>query len=174
MRVITHYGGEVDMAVTVSLRRVVEELEAQTDSITAYLNRETGDLYTIQEEEAGLAEDGADLENLPDWQRDEVAEIREVLESEDWLPLPTSFDIHEWAIMDEFSRSIDDPDLRGELQNAIRGAGAFRCFKDSLRRRGIHESWYSYRTAAFGQIAAEWLDGHGISYIRDEGAANAG
>lgn len=162
------------MALTVSLRRVVDELEAQTDDCTAYLNRETGDLCTIQEEEAGLVEDGAGLDELPDWQRDEVARVREVLESGDWLPLPTRFDIHEWAIMDEFARSIEDSDLRGELLNAIRGAGAFRCFKDAIHRRGIHESWYIYRTAALGQIAADWLEGHGISYTRDEGAAPAG
>ena len=162
------------MAVTVSLRRVVDELEAQTEGSTAFLNRETGDVYTLREEEAGLVEDGIDLDDLPDWQRDDVDGVREVLESEAWLPLPTSFDVHEWAIMDEFSRAIDDPDLRGELLNAIRGAGAFRCFRDALHRRGIHESWYSYRTAALGQIAADWLDGHGIAYARDEGAAPTG
>jgi hypothetical protein len=161
------------MAVTVSLRRVVDELEAQTDDCTAYLNRETGDLCTIREEEAGLVEDGADLDELPDWQRDEVARAREVLESEDWLALPTRFDIHEWAIMDEFSRSIGDADLRGELLNAIRGAGAFRCFKDAIHRHGIHESWYGYRAAALGRIAAEWLDEHGIPYACDEDAGPA-
>jgi hypothetical protein len=162
------------MAVAVSLRRVVDELEVLMDGCTAYLNRETGDLYTLQDEEAGLVEDGANLEDLPEWQRDEVPMIREVLESEDWLPLPTRFDIHEWAIMDEFARSIDDSDLRDELLDAIRGAGAFRNFKDAIHRRGIHESWHSYRTTALGQIAVDWLDEHGISYTHDEGAAPAG
>ena len=162
------------MAVTVSLRRVVDELEAQTEGSTAFLNRETGDVYTLREEEAGLVEDGIDLDDLPDWQRDDVDGVREVLESEDWLPLPTSFDVHEWAIMDEFSRAIDDPDLSDELLDAIRGAGAFRCFRDAIHRRGIHESWYSYKTAALGQIAADWLDGHGIAYTRDESAAPTG
>ncbi len=161
------------MAATVSLRSVIDELEVQTDSTIAYLNRETGDLCTIGEEEARLAEDEAELEGLPDWQRDEVNRACEVLDSEEWLPLPTSFDIHEWAIMDEFSRAIDDPDLSDELLDAIRGAGAFRCFRDTLHRRGIHESWYSYKTAALGQIAADWLDEHGISYARDVAAAPA-
>lgn len=162
------------MAVTVSLRRVVDELEALVDGSTSYLNRETGEFYALREEEAALVEDGADPEDLPEWQRDEVAMVREVLQSEDWLPLPTSFDIHEWAIMDEFARSIDDSDLRDELLDSIRGTGAFRSFKGAIHRRGIHESWYSYRTAALGQIAIDWLDEHGISYTRDEGAAPAG
>ena len=162
------------MAVAVSLRRVVDELEVLMDDCTAYLNRQTGEFYALQDDEAGLVEDGASLEDSPAWRRDEIPRIHEVLESEDWLPLPTTFDIHEWAIMDEFARSIDDSDLQGELLNAIRGAGAFRCFKDAIHRRGIHESWYRYRAAALGQIAIGWLDEHGISYTRDEDAASAG
>jgi len=70
--------------------------------------------------------------------------------------------------MDDFARSIDDPGLRAELMSAIRGAGAFRCFKDTIHRRGVHEGWYGHRTAALGRIAADWLDGHGIPYTRDE------
>jgi len=161
------------MAITVSLRSVVDELEAQMDGCTAFLNRETGDLCTIGEEEARLAEDGADLDGLPDWQRDQVSQACEVLDSEDWLPLPSSFDVHEWAIMDEFSRAIDDPDLSDELLDAIRGTGAFRCFRDALHRNGIQESWYGFKAAALAEIAADWLDGHGIPYTRDVAAAPA-
>lgn len=113
------------------------------------------------------------MDERPDL-RDEVTRVREVLESENWLPLPTRFDIHEWAIRDEFARSVDDPDLRDELLNAIRRPGALRNFKDAMHRRGIRESWYSYRTAALTQIAVDWLDEHGIPYTRDEGVAPAG
>ena len=165
--------GGVEMAVKVSLRSVADELEAQMDGCTAYLNRETGDLCTIGEEEARLAEDDADLDGLPDWQRSQVNQACEVLDSEEWLPLPTSFDVHEWAIMDELSRALDDPDLGDELLDAIRGTGAFRCFRDVLHRNGIEESWYGFKAAALAEIAADWLDGHGISYARDVAAAPA-
>ena len=93
--------------------------------------------------------------------------IREILESEDWLALPTKFDIHEWAIMDEFSCSVDDPELRNELRNAIRGAGAFRYFKDTIYRHELQESWYSYRTAVLDRIAIDWLDEHEIAHTRE-------
>jgi len=161
------------MAVTVSLRSVVDELEAQMDGGIAYLNRETGDLCSIGEEEARLAEDGADPDGLPDWQREQVDQAGEILDAEEWLPLPSSFDIHEWAIMDEFSRALDDPDLSDELLDAIRGAGAFRCFRDALHRNGIQESWYGFKAAALAEIAADWLDGQGIAYARDVAAAPA-
>lgn len=162
------------MATVVSLGKVVDELDAMADECAAYLNRQTGELYTLPDEVAGMVEDDADPEDLAEWLGDEVPKVREILESEDWLALPTRFDIHEWAIMDGFARSIDDPGLQDELLGAIRGRGAFRYFKDTVHRRGIQEDWYGFRTAALERIAADWLDGHGISYTHDEDAAPAG
>ena len=157
------------MAARVSLQRVVEELDALDEETSAYLNRETGELYALGDEEAGLVEDGVDPDELPEWLIDEVPKIREVLESTDWLALPTRFDIHEWAIMDGFARSINDADVRDELLTAIRGRGAFRWFKDAVHRHGIHQDWYDHRAAALARIAIDWLDEHGVGYAADVG-----
>lgn len=162
------------MTPVVSLQQVVEELEALTEESAAYLNRVTGELYSLRDEEAGLLEDDFDSDDVPEWLGDEMPKIREVLESEAWLPLPTRFDIHEWAIMDAFARSTDDADLRDELLTAIRGRGAFRCFKDVVHRRGIQEDWYRHKAVAIGRIAANWLDGNQVAYIDDLGATSAG
>jgi hypothetical protein len=78
------------MAAIVYLHKVVDEMEVLSDEITAYLNRRTGEVRSVQDDEAMLAEDDADLEDLPEWQRDDIPLIREVLESEDWIPLPSS------------------------------------------------------------------------------------
>ena len=155
------------MAARVSLQRVVEELDALTEETSAYLNRETGELYALGDEEAGLIEDGVDPAELPEWLADELPKIREVLESADWLALPTRFDIHEWAIMDGFACSLADPDVRDELLTALRGKGAFRWFKDAVRRHGIQQDWYDHRAAALGRIAADWLEDHGVEYAAD-------
>lgn len=48
------------MAATVSLHEVVDELEALIDESAAYLNRETGEVYSVRDEDAGLIEDGVD------------------------------------------------------------------------------------------------------------------
>lgn len=162
------------MAVVVSLRKVVDEIEALMGGWTAYLNRKTGELHTLQEDDEGLVADDADLEDLSDWQRDAIPVIREILESEDWLALPTKFDIHEWAIMDEFSCSVEDPALRNELRSAIRGAGAFRHFKATIHWYGLQETWYRYRTGVLDRIAIDWLDEQQIAYTRDESAGSAG
>jgi len=155
------------MAEVVSLRAVVEELDALSDESTAYLNRTTGELRSYRDDEVAAVEDG-ELDRVPEWLEDELPKIREVLDSETWLALPTGFDIHEWAIMDTFARSVEDPELRDELAGALRGRGAFRYFKDVLHRHGVQQSWYRYRAAALTRIAAQWLDGHGVSYGRDD------
>ncbi len=154
------------MTVIVSLRQVVEELEILPDEATLYLDRETGELFALGDEEAALVDDGR-TEELPDWLADEVPKIRAVLASERWLPLPTRFDVHEWAIMDAFARAAEDPELGDELRTATHGRGAFRAFKDALRRRGVQQDWYRFRDEAIADLAAAWLDDHGIAYARD-------
>lgn len=154
------------MAVIVSLHEIVEELEALGDESTLYLDRSTGELYALGDEEAALVEDGL-VDELPDWLRERLQKIREVLASDHWLSLPTRFEVHEWAIMDEFARQADDTALRDELLTAIHGRGAFRAFKDALHRRGVQEDWYRFRDAALAELAAAWLDEHGIAYTRD-------
>jgi hypothetical protein len=154
------------MAVTVSLRQIIEELEALPEEATLYLDRATGEPYTLGDEEANLVEEGLEGE-LPDWLRDEVPRIREILTSDRWLSLPTRFDIHEWAIMDAFAQSLDDLDVADELLRALHGRGAFRAFKDAVHRRGVRLNWYRFRDAAIADIAAAWLDDQGIAYVRD-------
>jgi hypothetical protein len=162
------------MGIAVSLRAVVDELDALEGECTAYLNRVTGELLTLGDEEVRAADDDVDPADLPEWQRDDLPRIREVLDSGDWLALPTSFEIHEWAFMDDFARSLDDAAVQDELLDAIRGAGAFRNFKGAVHRHGIQDTWHSFRFAALGRVTTDWLDGHEIAYIRDDAAPTKG
>ena len=155
------------MAVEISLRAVVDELDGLLDESVAYLNRKTGEFYSVRDEEARMVEDSADPDDLPEWLGDEMPKIREVVEPGDWLPLPARFEIHEWAFMDDFARGHSDPDLREELLTALCGRGAFRAFTDAIHRLGIQQSWHDFKTAALGRIAADWLDEHGIPYTND-------
>lgn len=154
------------MSAVVSVKDVANELDALMDGATAYLHRRTGELFTMSDDMKQLQEDDTDPEELPPWQREIPPKLREVIESEDYLPLPTKFDIHEYAIMERFFRSLDDAATRDELLNAIRGRGAFRYFKDIIHCRGIQESWYRYRDAALERIVINWLEEHGIAYKR--------
>jgi hypothetical protein len=154
------------MPIPVSLQDVVDEMDVLTDQATAYLNRRTGELYTLLTDELDLVEHEDDAADLPEWQREMLSKGREILDSEDWLQLPNKFDIHEYAIMKQFCLSVDNPSLKKELLNAIRGSGAFRYFRDTIHRHGIQEEWYQYRQDAVEKIAIEWLEGNGIAYKR--------
>jgi hypothetical protein len=154
------------MKTIVSLREVVDALDIATDEMSSYANRSTGQVITIPHEELQLAEEEPDPD-MPDWQREVVAETRKVLESKNWLELPSKFDIHEWEIMDGFGRSLSKAAERAEIAEAIHGNGAFRNFKGTIRRLGIEEAWFAYRQHALEDIAREWLAEHGLE--ADEG-----
>ena len=153
------------MSVTVSLRKVVEEMDVLNDEWTAYLNRRTGELFTVTTDDLSALEN-ADDPDLADWQRELLPKIREVTESADWLPLPSKFDVHEYNLMERFCAAIDDDTLREDLLDAIRGSGAFRRFKDMIHRHGMQGEWYRFRGRELDRIAAEWLEANGIPYER--------
>ena len=76
------------MAVIVSLRDFIEEMDLVTDEATAYINRKTGELITLTDEILALAEDPDEAAEAPQWQKDLLPKAREVIGSEDFLPLP--------------------------------------------------------------------------------------
>lgn len=156
------------MAVVVSLRAVVEEMDVLNEEWTAYLNRRTGELITVTDEDLRAVESEDQPADLPEWQRELLPKIREVLESDEFLPLPSKDEIHEYSIVERFCEEVEDAGLREELLSAIRGRGAFRRFKDLAQERGVEEAWYLYRQRALEDIAAEWLEANGSTLTREE------
>ena len=156
------------MAVIVSLQDLIEEMDLMSDEATAYINRKTGELITLTHEELALAEDPEEAEDVPQWQKDLLPKAREVLaSSEDFIPLPGKFEIHEWSIMERFARSLTDAGVSDELDAALHGRGAFGRFKDAVHRLGIADEWYRFRDAALEQIAIDFLEANGIAYQRE-------
>ncbi|OGB94021.1 MAG: hypothetical protein A3G35_08640 [candidate division NC10 bacterium RIFCSPLOWO2_12_FULL_66_18] len=152
------------MTAEVSLQDVVAAMDLPNAEWGSYLDPETGEIVTVTDEDRRLLEEAADVEELPDWQREILPKVREVLESERFLQLPASFDIHEWAIMERFTHTRSTPEQRDELLSAIHGSGAFRKFRRSIQRLGIENDWHGFRQAAFEEIAKAWLEAHHIPY----------
>ena len=149
--------------VAVSLKEVVDAMGALSDDTLAYLNPKTGEIVTLSEEDRRLVEDeDLDEEDLPQWQRDSLPKMREVMESDEFLPLPDKFEIHEWEIMQRFALGRTSAKQREELHAAIHGAGAFRHFKSVVRRLGIEQEWFRFRESALEEIAKDWLEEHGV------------
>ena len=148
------------MRTAVAIRDLVDALDSAWDEASSFLNRRTGEVRTITHETLRLAEEGGNPD-LPDWQQDEVKAASEVLESDDWLALPSQFDIHEWAIMDRFGETLPG-EQEDQVRDALHGRGAFRAFKATIRRLGIEDAWFEYKRCALEDIARRWLEEHGL------------
>ena len=158
----------------VSLKSVVYEIDVLGEEWTAYISKKTGELVTVTEEEANIVDTGGeDDEFIPDWQRETLPKVREVLESDDFVALPDKFEIHEYSIMERFCLSLSDEGLQDELLYVIRGSGAFRRFKDAIYRKEIQDDWYRFRDESIKDIAIDFLESEGIAFVDDvAGQAN--
>jgi hypothetical protein len=150
--------------IIVNLEDIIEGLEFQSYERRSFLNLRNGEVVSIADEEFRAAEDEELIEKFPDWQRDNIKLAQEILEESYFIALPSHFEIHEYSIMEEFCLEIEDDNISNILYNSIKGRGAFRRFKDKIRRFGIEEEWYKYRDEAIKRIAIEWCEENEINY----------
>ena len=153
------------MPATVQLSDIIDALEMLFEESLSYLDVDAGQVVTVSEDLLREAEEHGDEEpDLPDWQKDEWEIAKRIVSTERFRPLPTKFDVHEWAIMQDFSRSVESDTIREDLLRAIHGAGAFRNFKDTARRLGVESAWFAFRADALRQIALDWCGENQIAW----------
>lgn len=151
------------MPAVVSLRDVLEALDLQSDELCSYLDPDTGEIITFNEEEAHIARDG-DWENAPGWMREFLPKIKRALEDERMLELPDRVHIDEWRMMQDFAEGQSNCTWRHELIAASHGTGAFRRFRRAVQNLGIEKMWYEYRERALEDLARRWLDENNLRY----------
>jgi Uncharacterised protein family (UPF0158) len=153
------------MPTTVLLKDIVDALEIQFDESSSFLDLDTGQVETVSHDLLHLAEEPDDEEpDLPDWQKGAWEIAKRIVSSDRFVKLPTKFDIHEWSIMEEFALSVESETISNELVTALHGKGAFRYFKDTLRRHRIEKEWYAFRDDALREIAIEWCEENQIAW----------
>jgi hypothetical protein len=150
------------------LIEIIVGMESQTDETRAYLNKETGEIVSISDEEFSAAEEKQALESYPEWQRGLIFEAGRILEDDGgrYIALPSRFDIDEYRMMERFALSVDD-NFSVNLLAVIKGQGAFRRFKDMVARFRIEDEWHKFRDAKFKELAIEWCESNKIEYIDD-------
>ncbi len=158
------------MKVIVSVQDIIDKMDVLSEEISSFLNKQTGELVTLTSEVLSAAEDGVeeDFVEYPEWQQEMIIKAREVIGSDDYLPLPSKFDIYEYSIIEDFCSSIEDDKVREDLLHKIKGIGAFSRFKDAIYKLGIEEEWYRFRQDEFEKIAIDWLEINQISYRKDD------
>ena len=155
------------MAIVISLRDFVDEMQVFSDEEHAYLNKATGELTTITNDEIAVIESGDDWSDYPEWQQSIFQNTEKVLSSDDYLKLPNKFEIHEYEIMERFCLSIPNEKISDVFLDMIRGSGAFRRFKDLIYRYDIEKDWFKFKDEAYKEIAISWLESNGFSYNDD-------
>ncbi len=155
------------MAVVVSLRDLVDELQMLSSEHHAYLNRVTGEITTITDDDIAAVERDNDSSERQDWEQGIFEQTKKVVSSDDYLELPSQFDIHEYEIMERFCLSISNEKISEVLLDKIHGSGAFRRFKDTIYRYEIEKDWFKFRDDAYKEIAISWLERNGFAYTDD-------
>jgi hypothetical protein len=151
------------MAIIVSLKDIVDALEMSSQTSENFLDLETGEILLVTEDDQ-LELDEPDTDSVPEWQIEHLERVRKLLNSGNGLRLPSSFDIHEWSLMEEFCYSVAHTQQREILLNSIRGKGAFQRFRETLERFVLREEWFSFRQSALQKIARDWLEENNIAY----------
>ena len=77
----------------VLLSEIITGMDCQFEDSLSFLNQKTGAVVTVSREELSAAEEEKPLEQFPAWQRDCIKTAGEILETGDFIALPSQFDI---------------------------------------------------------------------------------
>ena len=168
------------MAVIVSILDLVDELQMLSDESHVYLNKITGRVISVTNDDFAIVENVDESEfsatdetddnegGDSDLEQDFFREVKRIsLFDENYLKLPSKFDIHEYEIMERFSLSFLNRKIGDVLLDKIHGSGAFRRFKDTIYQYGIEKDWFKFRDEAYKEIAIAWLQSHDFTYVDD-------
>lgn len=153
------------MKAKVNLRDIIDGMEMQFDEWNTYLNRSTGEVLSVSQNDLRAAEEDEPIDHLPDWQQEDLKIAIDVVENfENNVELPTKYDINEYQMMEDFCYVLSDGNKKNKLLNAIRGRGAFRRFKDLVFQLDLEEEWYTFRDNAYKEIAIRWCQDYDLEY----------
>ncbi|MFB6468967.1 UPF0158 family protein [Cytobacillus sp. Hz8] len=154
------------MSIQVKVKDIIEEMEIQFEESRSLLNIKTGEIVIVTSEDLRAAEDEQPFDHLPEWEAENRILAIDVVENfENYIELPTKYDVNEYEIMENFCLTVSDQRKQDSLSTAIKGKGAFRRFKDKIIDYGLEDQWYSYRDECFKQIAIEWCQENKIDFI---------
>jgi hypothetical protein len=152
------------MPARVKLSEILDAIEMQFAESHAFVDRETGGVVMLSDEELKAADGGDDPADYPEWQRENLR-LAALVNADDggrFVSLPDRFEVNEWDMMRDFALGVADEDVSAALMDAIHGRGAFRYFKDQVHQRGLAKTWDDFRAAQFRQIALDWCEAHGL------------
>lgn len=151
------------------ISEVVLEMETLGDLVQAYYVPATGRIEGSTTEMMSLVEDlrGEDeLEDLPEWQRDEVARLKPLLEGQsELIELPAPSSTEEFVWMEKFANTVEDKRYQKRFLRVLEGDSPFRRFKDLIYEYELARNWYVFRDEQLWNAARGWLADNNIPFI---------
>jgi hypothetical protein len=152
------------MPTTAILDDLIDALEGQSDSLLAYLDRDTGEVFLMSQDSLSLGEaEPEEIESLPGWQKEEAELAVQIQTTDRYLALPDRFDVNEWEIMNEFCQEVKPDNIRATLLGVIHGNHPFRRFKDQIANHNMWDQWNQFRRQAFEEIVRDWCEENSVS-----------
>lgn len=131
----------------VSLEKIIEGLGMVDNIADYYYNPEKDEIF---------------ISNIGEYEELTEDEIDELFEKS--IILPTQHEINEYQIIVDFIETIDNLEIKSNLQRLIQGKGAFRRFKDYCFESNIIQDWYKYKEEKYKEIAIEWCKQNELEY----------
>ena len=150
----------------VNLADIIEQFELASESNKSYLNRNTGEIHLIPEEvEMYFDNEEFDENDLPEWEKEIIRIEKDIQENpENYIQFPDQYEINEYSIMENFSLSLTNKNIRELVYSSLKGKGAFRKFKDTVNKYGIMDEWYKFRDESIRELAIEWCEENNLQY----------
>ena len=131
----------------VTLSKIIDGLETVDDIVDCYYNPEKDEVFLSNIGEYG------------DLTEDEIDEL-----FEESIILPTQYEINEYQMMVDFIDTIENLEIKNNLQKLIQGKGACRRFKDYCFEMDIIQDWYKFRDERYKEIAIDWCKQNELEY----------
>lgn len=94
----------------VSIKELIGAFEIANDKLVQYYSKKTGGIISFTEEylvDEDLTEE--DLNDHPDWEKGILKESIEIRDNfEDYIELPSRYEINEYDIMCDYAESLSD------------------------------------------------------------------
>ena len=156
------------MSPRVKLSDIINIIGFLSYNTSYYLDKEMGELFLVSKEQLRVAKEDAELEDYPEWEREKIKLIREILtdeKGERYILIPRKFVSHEYSTMENFCFSLDEDEISGALLQAIKGAGAFSRFNNCIHRYGVADDWYKFRYNSMKKIIIDWCEENNLEYV---------
>ena len=132
---------------------LADALEETIDGWQQFYNTRTGEVESIPDSDNTYAE------------IDEYEELAEKIDtSDDYVRLPSQWDIHEYRIMEAFAEAK----ASDVLLRVLRGRKPYRHFKDKIIDLDMDQAYYDFRQGEYYEISRRWCEAHDIPYYDDQ------